>query len=203
MILIYIFFYHDPNRLGLAETIDSTNGKSFLSEIQTKQLTDKLNEAANSISILKEMLIDKNIENDILKRELDKLKRKISGFEKDCETEEAKNQAKLYTDDSVQTIHPRATNTDLKIKSYEIVYKVQLISSSIRLPRHSQLFKALNDVWEYKHQGVYKYTVGNEFNLRSVSELQSEIRKRGFSDAFVVAFKNGKRIPVREAVRFD
>jgi N-acetylmuramoyl-L-alanine amidase len=149
------------------------------------------------------MLTKKNIENDILKRQTDKLKRKISYFEKDCETEEAKNQANLYTCDSVQAIQPVAANIDLKIKNHEIVYKVQLISSGTRLPRDSQLFKDLNDVWEYRHDGLYKYTVGNEFDLRSASELQSEIRKRGFEEAFVVAFKNGKRIPVREALLFN
>jgi N-acetylmuramoyl-L-alanine amidase len=96
-----------------------------------------------------------------------------------------------------------AANIDLKIKNHEIVCKVQLISSGTPLPRDSQLFKDLNDVWEYKHDGLYKYTVGNEFDLRSASELQSKIRKRGFGEAFVVAFNNGKRISVREAVLFN
>ena len=52
-----------------------------------------------------------------------------------------------------------------------------------------------------KDGGLYKYTIGNKIDIQSASALQSELRKKGFSDAFVVAFKNGKRIPVREALR--
>jgi N-acetylmuramoyl-L-alanine amidase len=167
-------------------------------------LVDGLNEAMDSIIILKGMLIQKNNENDILRRQLNELKRKISGCEKDNQLEEAeKDQTKFYSDNSELTINSDASNTDLKIKSHEIVYKVQIISSGTRLTKDSQHFKGLNDVWEYKHNGLYKYTVGNELDLRSASELQSVIRKKGFSEAFVVAFKNGKRIPLREAVSLD
>jgi len=48
---------------------------------------------------------------------------------------------------------------------------------------------------------LYKYTVGNNNDIKSASELQSELRKKGFGDAFVVAFQNGKRIPVRKALK--
>ena len=57
----------------------------------------------------------------------------------------------------------------------------------------------LKNVWEYKDSGLYKYTAGNQKDLKSASALQSELRRKGFSGAFVVAFNNGKRIPVREA----
>jgi N-acetylmuramoyl-L-alanine amidase len=50
-----------------------------------------------------------------------------------------------------------------------------------------------------KDRGLYKYTVGNQIDLSSASVLQTEFQRKGFSGAFVVAFKNGKRIPVGEA----
>jgi N-acetylmuramoyl-L-alanine amidase len=81
----------------------------------------------------------------------------------------------------------------------EIIFKVQILSSSVRLATNTPLLKDIGDVWEYKENGLYKYTVGSQIDLKSASELQSEVRNKGFSGAFVVAFKNGKRITVRDA----
>jgi hypothetical protein len=83
----------------------------------------------------------------------------------------------------------------------EIIFKVQVLSSKNPLESNSTPFKGLKNVWEYKDGGLYKYTIGNKRDIKSASALQLEIRKKGFSDAFVVAFKNGKRIPVKEALR--
>ena len=83
----------------------------------------------------------------------------------------------------------------------EIIFKVQALSSENPIGSNSPRFKGLKNVWEYKDGGLYKYTIGNKRDIQSASALQSELRKKGFSDAFVVVFKNGKRIPVREALR--
>jgi Flp pilus assembly pilin Flp len=90
-------------------------------------------------------------------------------------------------------------NNNLNTKTQVIIFKVQILSSSTRLTKNSPQFKGLKNVWEYKENGLYKYTVGNETDLKSAYALQSELRKMGFVGAFVVAFKNGKRIPIREA----
>ena len=96
-------------------------------------------------------------------------------------------------------INSKVDNTDLDLTGQEIIFKVQIISSDDHLSINSSKFKGLKNVWEYEDGGFYKYTVGNEKNLKSAVVLQSELRRKGFAGAFVVAFKNGKRIPVREA----
>jgi len=83
----------------------------------------------------------------------------------------------------------------------EIIFKVQVLYSENTLGSDSLRFNGLKNVWEYQDGGLYKYTIGNKRDIQSASALQSELRKKGFSDAFVVAFKNGKRIPVIEALR--
>jgi hypothetical protein len=82
----------------------------------------------------------------------------------------------------------------------EIIFKVQVLSSKNPIGPHSPRFNGLKNVWEYQDGGLYKYTIGNLRDLQSASALQSESRNKGFGDAFVVAFKNGKRIPVRQAL---
>jgi len=84
----------------------------------------------------------------------------------------------------------------------EIIFNVQVLSSEKPLASNSPRFKGLKNVWEYEDGGLYKYTVGNKRDLQSASALQLELREKGFSDAFVVAFQNEKRIPVRKALIF-
>jgi N-acetylmuramoyl-L-alanine amidase len=79
----------------------------------------------------------------------------------------------------------------------EIIFKVQILTAKVSLAKNSPRFKGLKNVWEYKHGGRYKYTTGYKRDLQSAIALQSELRKRGFNDAFVAAFQNGKRIPVK------
>ena len=91
--------------------------------------------------------------------------------------------------------------TDSETINQEIDFKVQLLSSGTPLSSNSPQFKGLKNVWEYKDDGLYKYTIGNKGDLQSASALQSELREKGFSGAFVVALQNGKRIPVRKALK--
>ena len=85
----------------------------------------------------------------------------------------------------------------------EIIFKVQILSSENPLGSNSQLFNGLKNIWVYKENDLYKYTIGNKRDIQSASALQSELRKKGFSDAFVVAFQHEKRIPVRKALTYQ
>ena len=96
-------------------------------------------------------------------------------------------------------INSKIDNNDLDSLVQEIIFKVQIISSDTLLSIHSPKLMGLKNVWVYEDGGLYKYTVGKEKDLKSAYVLQSELRKKGFVGAFVVAFKNGKRIPVRDA----
>ena len=95
-----------------------------------------------------------------------------------------------------------ATDTGDRQITKEISFKVQILSSENHIKSNSPCFKGLKNVWEYQDSGLYKYTIGNKRDIQAASALQSEIRKKGFTDAFVVAFQNGKRIPVRKALKF-
>ena len=105
-------------------------------------------------------------------------------------------------DSEVKKKNPENVFTESGKINKEIIFKVQVLSSENPLESNSSWFKGLKNIWEYKESGLYKYTIGNKRDIQSASALQSELRKKGFSDAFVVAFQNEKRIPVRKALNY-
>lgn len=80
-----------------------------------------------------------------------------------------------------------------------LVFKVQFLVSDKLLETSDRLFKGLKNVEYYLHGGLYKYTYGSEKNFKVAENNAKELRKNGFSDCFVVAFLNDKRIDINEA----
>jgi N-acetylmuramoyl-L-alanine amidase len=81
----------------------------------------------------------------------------------------------------------------------EVSFRVQVYTSPTDIGINAARFRGLEDVQVYKHQGIYKYTTGDEKTPEAAFSLLSEVRKKGFKDAFVVAFSNGTRISVEKA----
>lgn len=82
-----------------------------------------------------------------------------------------------------------------------VVFRVQFAASGSQRPADAPEFKGLEDVSWYFHEGLYKYTVGNETSLEAAAWLQAKVQEAGFRDAFVVAFLDGERITAEEAIR--
>jgi hypothetical protein len=190
--------YHEKYRLGRAEEEKLIEEIRLIEETRMRKLKTKIDDANKTIALLKDMFLSERNENDKLKKKLNETIRKTKSLDEGHKTKgDVVIQAKSNKDFSRKD--SEAGNTDSDIKNQEIIFKVQIISSSTRLSKNSQQFKGLKTIWGYKDNGLYKYTIGNQKKLESASALQSEFRRKGFSGAFVVAFKNGKRIPVREA----
>ncbi len=81
-------------------------------------------------------------------------------------------------------------NTDDKIE-----YKVQFLSTVKPLKKFDLLHLdgVKYDVNEYFYKREYRYTVGNFSSAASARQLQHACQRAGYTDAFVAAFKNGKR----------
>jgi N-acetylmuramoyl-L-alanine amidase len=83
----------------------------------------------------------------------------------------------------------------------EIIFRVQFATTSTEKPLDDPFFQGLEGVNFYIHQGLYKYTLGNEPTLEGAAVIQKKLHEKGFNDAFVVAFKDEERIPASEALR--
>jgi len=79
------------------------------------------------------------------------------------------------------------------------VFKVQILSSVKKLDPKSSQLKSFSDLDYYEDKGIFKYTVGTYGDLASAKKRQDELRAGNFKEAFVVAFVEGKRVPVSVA----
>ena len=79
------------------------------------------------------------------------------------------------------------------------VFKVQILSSSAKAKANDPRFKGLTDVDCYRDGGMYKYTVGASTNYNDIYRLRKEVAQK-IPEAFIIAFKDGKRVDVNEAI---
>ena len=80
------------------------------------------------------------------------------------------------------------------------VFKVQFMTSSGKIRHGDGRFKGLTSVDSYQEGGLYKYTVGSSENYNQIYRLRKEILDK-FPGAFIIAFKNGSKMDVNEAIR--
>jgi len=86
-----------------------------------------------------------------------------------------------------------------KTENGKISFRIQVATSPKELDTKSSRFRGLADVRVYRHQGMFKYTTGNESGLEDALKLLSQVKKKGYKDAFVVAFRGDQRITIEEA----
>ena len=80
------------------------------------------------------------------------------------------------------------------------VFKVQVFVAPNVLKKSDSRFKGRTDCDYYKENGMVKYTVGESANYNDIYRLRKEILS-AFPDCFIIAFKNGEKMNVNEAIR--
>ncbi len=84
-------------------------------------------------------------------------------------------------------------------KSKGILFRVQFLYSDQKFEAGHPIFNGLTNVGFYTDGGKMRYTIGNAVKLEDLAPFKAMAKSKGFKDAFVVAFKDGKRISVSEA----
>ncbi len=81
------------------------------------------------------------------------------------------------------------------------VFKIQLASSTNRIEPKSYNFKGLKDV-EIKQDGkYYRYYYGATNSYSQIKTSLAYAKKKGYKDAFLLAFVDGKRVDLQEAIK--
>ena len=103
--------------------------------------------------------------------------------------------------ESRQTVETQSTTSVQSSETADIpIFKVQILVSSAKIKATDARMKGLTGVDCYQEGGLYKYTVGSSQNYQEILRLRKEVHEK-FPEAFVVAFRNGKRVNVNDAVR--
>lgn len=81
-----------------------------------------------------------------------------------------------------------------------VVFKVQISASPTKLDLVPSNFKGLNNVTS-THTTIYKYMYGETSSYDEAKRLLQEAKAKGFDSAFIIAFKDGKSIDVKDVIK--
>lgn len=79
-----------------------------------------------------------------------------------------------------------------------IEYKVQIASGKNKIATKSYNFKGLKNTQRVKVGNYYKYYYGVTSSYKKALKSLKIAQKKGYKSAFIVAFKNGKKISLKE-----
>jgi N-acetylmuramoyl-L-alanine amidase len=103
------------------------------------------------------------------------------------------------TNGSENTAAPPASTPAAVKNPVGVVFKVQFASSDVTLNLKQARFSEVSDADFYRERDVLKYTSGKFEQLKDAVAHKNHLRTKGFSDCFVIAVRNGKRIDIEEA----
>jgi len=76
-----------------------------------------------------------------------------------------------------------------------VEFRIQIASSKKKIDNKTGPYKQFKDVWEFEENSLYKYTTGLANDYETINKLLQTVKKQ-VPDCFIVAFKNGVRVPV-------
>lgn len=82
-----------------------------------------------------------------------------------------------------------------------VIFKVQIAASSKKMDLVPSNFKGLKNIDSDYNGTTYKYTYGQTSDYSEAKKNLSDAKSKGYDSAFLVAFKNGKSISVKDAIK--
>lgn len=80
------------------------------------------------------------------------------------------------------------------------VFKVQIFSSKVKVKDGDSQFKGLKGCESYEEGSYTKYTYGASNNYNEIYRLRKDVLEK-FPSAFIVAFKDGKKMDVNQGIK--
>ena len=89
-----------------------------------------------------------------------------------------------------------------KESALTVEFKVQLAAVTKKVEPIGTNFKGLEPIeLDAENGSVYKYTYGNTSDYTTAKRNLEEAKSKGYSSAYIIAFKNGKKVSIQEALK--
>ena len=80
------------------------------------------------------------------------------------------------------------------------VFKIQILAASRQLSKGDAHFQGEDNFEVYQEGGLYKYTLGSSTDYNAIYRLRKTLLEK-FPESFIIAFKDGKKCNVNDAIR--
>ena len=101
---------------------------------------------------------------------------------------------------TAQTTEAEDKEQDMRNSQSAPVFKIQILTASSVIKKGDKRLKGHDDADYYKDGKIYKYTLGASENYNEIYRLRKTILDQ-FPQAFIIAFKDGQRTDVQEAIK--
>ena len=112
-------------------------------------------------------------------------------------TEGLPNDTNVVSEGS-EVIEPVATPS---ANTSSVIFKVQIAAGANKLATKSYNFKGLNQITRQKSNSIYRYFYGYTSNYSVAVELLNRAISKGYTTAYLVAYKDGQKTTIKEALK--
>lgn len=97
----------------------------------------------------------------------------------------------------------KASEKSEVVSTNGVVFKIQIAASGTKLETIPSNFKGLDPISMTDDNGMYKYYYGNFSNYDLAKQQLQEAKSKGYNSAFIVAYIDGKKVTVQEALKVN
>ena len=116
--------------------------------------------------------------------------------ENSTENSSKRTKSKLNIEKSV------SKKSETRIQNSEVIFKVQFAAGNKNIELNPSNFKGLKNVSVRTNNGsFYKYAYGATTDYNVAKQDLKEVKSKGYSSAYIIAFRDGKNISVEEALK--
>ncbi|MEJ2584662.1 MAG: N-acetylmuramoyl-L-alanine amidase [Robiginitalea sp.] len=159
--------------------------------VASKEISDTSVEVAEMPEEKKKTVVDAPVEKQEEEKVADVASNKKEG---------ASNPPKPETEGS--PVQEDSSQDSKTAEDTGIVFKVQLMAVSKDIPLTPENFKGLNTLSRERYNNMYRILYGNTLSFDQAKLLQAGARQKGYSQAYIVAYRDGERIPVEKALQY-
>jgi len=122
-------------------------------------------------------------------------------FKSNSSTSSSTSKVEPIKTEEVATVTESAVEAIIDNSKKGIQFKVQLSASGSKITTSASNFKGLNGVHVEQSGKIYKYLFGSEDTYENAQNKLTEAKSKGFESAFIVAYKDGVKINLSDAIK--